>query len=159
MTEGSNRREVVEWARHRGVICLGILTISTAVTGVDVAATANSPIPGELGEGNLNAFNLVWAVAGGLAAGIYLATILVTGVTINMIPGSRIRDLDLKQIGLLLTHVLFAFEAILLTVMLVTSVLAAPGPPPAKTDVDYRPPETLEPTQLPTQGEALTPEP
>lgn len=114
MTDGSNLREVVEWARHRDVICLGILTISTAVTGAAVAAAANSPIPSEIREGNLNDFNLAWAVAGGLAAGSYLATILVTGATINMIPGSRIRDLDLKQIGLLLTHVPFAFEATLL---------------------------------------------
>lgn len=113
-----------EWARHWDIICLGTLTIATAITGTAVVIASNSDIPIAIAAGNFAYATLAWGVSGMIALALYLATTLVAGLTIHLFQGQHGENLELKRLGITIVHVLFALEAAMLAVMLVINVMA-----------------------------------
>ncbi len=122
-------RTAAEWARHWDIICLGTLTIATAITGTAVVIASNSDIPAAIAAGDFTYATLAWGVSGMIALALYLATTLVAGLTIHLFQGQRGENLELKRLGITIAHVLFALEAAMLAVMLVINVMAM-GPSP-----------------------------
>ena len=55
------------WARHWDIICLGTLTIATAITGTAVVIATNSKIPLAFADGELTAATLAWGISGIIA--------------------------------------------------------------------------------------------
>lgn len=143
-----------EWARHRDLLCLGILTIATAVTGAAVVVATNSDIPAQVGGGQLTVDRITWCITGGFGMGAYLAAILVAGFTMVAPPGRLTHRLERKQAGLLATQVLFSVEVVLLAAMLIISVVTAPGPP-SKED-DKTPKNQTSRTEQPRHPHILT---
>ena len=121
-------RTAAEWARHWDIICLGTLTIATAITGTAVVLATGSDLPAAVAAGNLSRTTLAWVLFGMGALLLYLASTVIAGVTIHLFTGNRNRHPALKQLGIATVHGLLALEAVALAVMLAMES-SRPGPP------------------------------
>ena len=123
-------RAASEWARHWDVICLGTMTVATAVTGISVAIATDSEMFKALAAGNPTDPVIAWGGLGVTIMVLYLAIVLLAGVAIHLFPGHRPDSPGVKRAGIAIVHALFALEVIALASLLMLGILATPGEAP-----------------------------
>ena len=61
------------WARHWDSVCLGTVTLATAITGAVIVIVGNSDIPKAILEENFSVQVVLWIILAAIALMVYLA--------------------------------------------------------------------------------------
>ena len=121
-------RAAAEWARHWDVICLGAMTVATAVTGTAVVVATDSEISKALAARNPTDPVIAWGGLGVTILALYLTIALLAGTAIHLFPGHRADSPGVKRTTIPTVHILFALEVTALASLFILGILATPDP-------------------------------
>ena len=113
-----------QWARHWDTICLGTVTIATAVLGAVILLSGGPEIALPLFSGTPSILEVAKAVSAGAAALLYMTLITIAGVSIYLFSGESVAHITVKRWTGFAVYLLFALQVLALTTLLMVSFAA-----------------------------------
>ena len=109
----------VQWARHWDTICLGTVTIATAVLGAVILLAGGLDIALPISSGTPSVLEVAKAVSAGVAAILYLILTTFAGISIYVFPGDNAVHIGIKRWIGSAVYLLFVAEVFALALLLI----------------------------------------
>ena len=111
-----------QWARHWDTICLGTVTIATAVLAAVILLAGGPEIASSILYGIPSILEVAKAVSVGVAAILYVILIVIAGVSIYIFSGDNAVHIGIKRWSGFAVYLLFALEVFALATLLMTGL-------------------------------------
>ncbi len=109
----------VQWARHWDTICLGTVTIATAVLGAVILLAGGLDIALPISSGTPSVSEVAKAISAGAAAILYFILATFAGISIYVFPGDNAVHTSLKRWIGSAVYLLFVAEVFTLALLLI----------------------------------------
>ena len=110
-----------QWARHWDTICLGTVTIATAVLGAVILLSGGLGIALPLFSGTPSVPEITKALSTAVAAILYVTLITIAGVSIFLSSGESVAHITVKRWTGFAVYLLFALQVLALIALLMVS--------------------------------------
>ena len=110
-----------QWSRHWDTICLGTVTIATAVLGAVILLSGGLGIALPLFSGTPSTPEALKALSTVAAATLYVTLITIAGVSIYLFSGESAAHITVKRWIGFAVYLLFALQVLALTALLMVS--------------------------------------
>ena len=109
----------VQWARHWDTICLGTVTIATAVLGAVILLAGGLDIALPISSGAPSPLEVAKAVSAGAAAILYFILATFAGISIYVFSGDDAAHIRIKRWIGAAVYLLFIVEVFALALLLI----------------------------------------
>ena len=111
-----------QWARHWDTICLGTVTIATAVLGAVILLAGGREFALSILYGTPSISEVSRTVSVGIAAILYVILIVLAGISIYIVSGDNAVHIGIKRWSGFAVYLLFALEVFALATLLMTGL-------------------------------------